>query len=96
MCVIAGFMNSAQVMAGSYSFGRGWELDVISMAAIGGASMTGGIGRPFGTLMGVLFLGIIINGMTVLDVSIYLQYVIRGMLFFIAVCIATLQAKRKA
>ena len=76
--VIAGIMNSGQVMAGSYSFGRGWELDVISAVVIGGASMAGGIGTIWGTLLGVLFIGVITNGMTLLNFDLYTQYVIRA------------------
>lgn len=96
MCVLGGFMNSAQVLAGSYSFGRGWEVDVISSVVIGGTSMLGGVGKTWGTLIGIIFLGVIINGMTILNIDIYRQYVIRGVLMAFAVLIATYQAKSKA
>lgn len=89
MCVLAGFMNSAQVYSGSYSFGRGWETDVISAVVIGGASMSGGIGKPWGTFIGIVFMGVIINGMTILDINTYMQYVIRAVLMFMAVLVAT-------
>ena len=89
MCVLAGLMNSAQVYSGSFSFGRGWEVDVISAVVIGGASMDGGIGKPWGTFVGIIFLGVIINGMTILDISTYMQYVIRAVLMFLAVLVAT-------
>ncbi len=96
MCVLAAFMHSAQVASGSYSFGRGWEVDVISAVVVGGTSMAGGIGKPWGTLMGVLFLGVVINGMTIHNVDIYAQYVIRGLIMAFAVLMATYQAKAKA
>lgn len=96
MCVLAAFMNSAQVASGSYSFGRGWEVDVISATVIGGTSMDGGIGKPWGTLMGILFLGVINNGMTILNVDTYLQYVIRAIIMAFAVLMSTYQAKAKA
>lgn len=96
MCVLAAFMHSAQVASGSYSFGKGWEVDVISSVVIGGTSMVGGIGKPWGTLMGVLFMGVVINAMTILDVDIYAQYVVRGLIMFFAVLMATFQAKAKA
>ena len=96
MCVLGGLMNSAQVLSGSYSFGRGWELDIISSVVIGGASMSGGIGKAWGTLMGIIFLGVMINGMTILNVSVYFQYAIRAALMFLAVMISTYQAKAKA
>ncbi|GFI09926.1 ribose import permease protein RbsC [Lachnospiraceae bacterium] len=96
MCVLAAFMNSAQVASGSYSFGRGWEVDVISATVIGGASMDGGIGKPWGTLMGILFLGVINNGMTILNVDTYMQYVVRAVIMAFAVLMSTYQAKAKA
>lgn len=96
MCVIAGMINSAQVMAGSFSFGRGWEVDVISAVVIGGTSMLGGIGKVWGTLIGIIFLGVIVNGMTILNLDIYAQYVVRAILMFFAVMVATYRAKAKA
>ena len=96
MCVIAGFINSAQVLSGSYSFGRGWEVDVISAVVIGGTSMAGGIGKMWGTMVGVIFLGVLINSMTILNVSNYAQFVVRAIFMSIAVLVATYQAKKKA
>ncbi len=96
MSVLAAFMHSAQVASGSYSFGKGWETDVISSVVIGGTSMAGGIGKPWGTLMGVLFMGVVVNAMTILNVDIYAQYVVRGCIMFFAVLMATFQAKAKA
>ena len=96
MCVVAGFINSAQVLSGSYSFGRGWEVDVISAVVIGGTSMAGGIGNMWGTMVGIIFLGVIINGMTILNVSVYAQYVVRAIFMSIAVLVATYRAKKKA
>lgn len=96
MCVLAAFMHSAQVASGSYSFGKGWEVDVISSVVIGGTSMAGGIGKPWGTLMGILFMGVVVNAMTILDVDIYAQYVVRGSIMAFAVLMATLQSKAKA
>ncbi len=96
MAVIAGIMTSGQVLAGSFSFGRGWETDVISSVVIGGAIMTGGIGTVKGTLLGVIFMGVISNGMTLLNFDIYTQYVVRGMIMFLAVLLSTYRARVKA
>jgi ribose/xylose/arabinose/galactoside ABC-type transport system permease subunit len=94
--VIAGFMTSGQVLAGSYSFGRGWELDVISAVIIGGTSFSGGVGTVGGTLLGILFMGVITNGMTLLNFDLYTQYVIRAIIMFLAVLISSYRAKVKA
>lgn len=82
---ISGILISSLILSGSASAARGWELDVISAVIIGGTSLFGGKGRIWGTLVGVLFLGIIVNGMTLLNVSEYWQYVVRGGLILGAV-----------
>jgi ribose/xylose/arabinose/galactoside ABC-type transport system permease subunit len=94
--VIAGFMTSGQVLAASYSFGRGWELDVISAVIIGGTSFSGGVGTVWGTLLGILFMGVITNGMTLLNFDIYTQYVVRAVIMFLAVLISSYRAQAKA
>ncbi len=82
---IAGILIASQILSGSATAARGWELDVISAVIIGGTSLFGGKGSIRGTLIGVLFLGVIVNGMTLLNVSEYWQYVVRGMLIISAV-----------
>ncbi len=82
---IAGVLIASQILSGSASAARGWELDVISAVIIGGTSLFGGKGAVRGTLIGVLFLGVIVNGMTLLNVSEYWQLVVRGMLIIAAV-----------
>ena len=61
---------------------RGWETQIISSVVIGGTSMLGGIGTIWGTLIGVLFTGVITNAMTLLNVNEFMQYVINGALMF--------------
>ena len=58
--------------------------------------MAGGIGKPWGTLMGILFMGVVVNAMTILDVDIYAQYVVRGAIMIFAVLMDSLQSKAKA
>ncbi len=95
MCVVGGMMNSAQVRSATFGFGRGWETQIISSVVIGGTSMLGGIGTIWGTLIGVLFTGVISNGMTLLNVNEYLQYVINGGLMFFAVMFNTYMTKKR-
>ena len=92
---ISGILISSMVMSGSSTFGKGWEMTAISSVIIGGASLMGGIGRASRTMVGLIFLGIIINGMTLLGVDEYAQYVVRGLLILVAVLINTIQTQRK-
>ncbi|RPI87677.1 MAG: ABC transporter permease [Chloroflexi bacterium] len=96
LAVVSGLMTSGQVMSGTYSFGKGWEMDVISMAIIGGTSFTGGVGTIWGTFLGVIFIGVIANGMTLLNFDIYTQNVVRALVMFLAVLISSYRAKAKA
>jgi ribose/xylose/arabinose/galactoside ABC-type transport system permease subunit len=70
-------------------------LDVISAVIIGGTSLMGGSGRIWGTLIGVVFLGVLVNGMTLLNISEYWQHVVRGALILAAVLINIRPAERK-
>ncbi len=96
LAVISGFMTSGQVMSGSYSFGNGWELDVIAAVIIGGTSFNGGIGTVWGTLLGIVFMGVITNGMTLLNFDVYVQYIVRAVIMALAVLISSYRAKVKA
>ncbi len=96
LAVISGFMTSGQVMAGTYSFGKGWELDVIAAVVVGGTSFTGGIGTVWGTLVGVIFMGVMTNGMTLLNFDIYVQYIVKAIIVFLAVLLSSYRAQVKA
>lgn len=91
---IAGVLVSSQVMSGSFSFGQGWEMTVISAVIIGGASLSGGKGKITGTLLGLAFLGVIQNAMTLIGVDNYIQYIVEGGLVLIAVLFNTVQGRK--
>ena len=78
---VAGLIRMSRA-SGAYPFsaGIGLELDVIAAVLIGGASPSGGRGTMAGSLIGVLLVGVLRNGLTMLDVSIYWQMVAVGML----------------
>ena len=85
LAALAGIMQSAEIMSGTATTAKGWELDVIAAVIIGGTSLVGGEGRIRGTLIGVIFLGILVNGMTLMNISEYWQHVVRGLLILGAV-----------
>lgn len=92
---IAGILLSSQVMSGSFSFGKGWEMTAISAVIIGGASLSGGSGKIWGTFLGLIFLGVISNAMTLNGVDDYVQYIVQGVLIIGAVLINCIQSRRK-
>lgn len=94
LAAVAGIILSAQVMSGSSTFGRGYELDVIAAVIIGGVSLFGGIGKVRGTLVGIVFLGVVNNGMTLFGVGDFEKYVVRGMIILIAVMMNTVNLDR--
>ena len=95
VAAFAGIIQSSQIQSGSAGTALGWELDVISAVIIGGASLAGGSGRIWGTLVGLIFLGVLVNGMTLLNISEYWQSVVRGALILAAVTIHFGPGRRK-
>lgn len=91
---ISGLVLSSRLMAGSPEIGIGWELDIVAAVIIGGTNMFGGEGKLTGTLLGVLFIGVLTNGMILLDITPYMQQVVRGLVILIAVVLNSLQEKR--
>ncbi|HIU34156.1 MAG TPA: ABC transporter permease [Candidatus Pullichristensenella excrementigallinarum] len=96
LAAVAGILHSGQVNSASHTYGKGWEADAIIAAVIGGTSMAGGVGKIWGTFCGILFLGVVTNGMTILNLSVYMQYVVQAFLLFIAVLISTYRVAAKS
>lgn len=83
---IAGIVLAARTNSGQPAVGTGFETDAIAAAVIGGTSMTGGIGTIPGTLIGILIIGTLNNGLNLLNVSSYYQQIIKGIIILGAVC----------
>lgn len=96
LAVISGFMTAGQVMAGTFTFGKGWETDVISATVVGGTSFNGGVGKVWGTLVGVIFMGVISNGMTLLNIDVHTQYIVKAIIMFLAILLNSYRAQIKA
>jgi ribose/xylose/arabinose/galactoside ABC-type transport system permease subunit len=86
--ILLGRVGSAQPNAGF-----GMELDTIAAVLIGGASVSGGAGGVIGTITGVFMLGFISNGLNLLGVSGFYQFVIKGLIILLAVLVDTLQRR---
>ncbi|KQZ62193.1 hypothetical protein ASD54_22460 [Rhizobium sp. Root149] len=82
---IAGFILIARIGAAEPIGGQGFELQAIGSAVIGGASLFGGVGNPFGSLIGAITLGALQNGLTLMNVPSFWQYVASGCVVILAV-----------
>jgi len=95
LAVISAIVVASQIQAGNPTVGTSWEFTVISACVIGGVSLMGGKGRIWGTFVGVMFLEIILNGMTLMNVDEYWQYVARAVLILGSVLIYQSQEMRQ-
>lgn len=84
-CGIAGMLMVGRLNAGNPNAGVNYDVDSIAATIVGGTSMAGGEGTILGTLLGSLLLGVIKNGLVLLNVSMYWQTVVSGAII-IAVC----------
>jgi ribose/xylose/arabinose/galactoside ABC-type transport system permease subunit len=85
LCGLAGLLQGARTMAATAQLAEGLELDVIAAVVVGGTPLTGGIGRIRGTILGVLIIAILSNGMNMTGVDPYLQNIIKGLVLIVAV-----------
>jgi ribose/xylose/arabinose/galactoside ABC-type transport system permease subunit len=90
---LASLILLSRVASAQPNAGVGMELDSIAAVLIGGASVSGGYGTVLGTLVGVFLLGFINNGLNLLGVSGYYQYVFKGGIILMAVLVETLQRR---
>lgn len=93
LCGVAGLLLTAKVRSGDPTCANGWEMDTIAGAIIGGTNMMGGEGKLGGTIIGLLFVGILSNGMILLGVNAYMQSVIKGLVIFLAVILNSIQKR---
>jgi len=82
---LAGLLQGARVMAATAQLGIGLELDVIASVVVGGTPLTGGVGSIQGTILGVLIITVLSNGMNMMSVDPYLQSIVKGVVLVAAV-----------
>jgi ribose transport system permease protein len=94
LCVaLAGLINSSQLGSASPNTALGLELSVITAIVLGGTSLTGGRGTIQGTVIGLLVISVLNNGMTIMNVDPFYQDVARGVLLILAVGFDRLSAR---
>lgn len=92
---IAALLTTSQTGTADPNVGIGYELDAIAAVIIGGAQLSGGAGTVLGSLLGMLLIGMIRNGLVIIGVSIYLLIVVSGLIVVAAVAVNLLVDRRR-
>ena len=92
---IAALLATSQTGTADPNVGTGYELDAIAAVIIGGAQLTGGSGTIFGSVLGMLLIGMIRNGLVIIGVSIYVLIVVSGLIVIAAVAVNLLVDRRR-
>ena len=85
MAGLAGVLLAARATAGIANTGTGYELNAIAAAVIGGISLMGGRGSLIGTMFGFLIIGVLDNGLNIINVSPIYQLIVKGLIIIGAV-----------
>ena len=95
LAAVAGLIVTARLDAADPKAGLGYELDSIAAVVIGGTSLSGGRGSIPGTVIGCLIIGVLNNGLFLLDVSPFWQQVVKGFVILAAVAADKLGARKE-
>lgn len=93
---IVGIILVSRLSSGQPQGGTGWEFKAVIAVVMGGVSLTGGKGKPIGVALGAVFVGILENGMTLLNISSYYQQVVQGIVLVVAIGFDVYKSKRQA
>ncbi len=91
---IAGIVILSRTNSATSNVGEGFELEILTACVLGGISVTGGVGRISNVVAGVLILGVLSNGMVLLNVTEFTQMVIKGTVLLIAVAFDCMQHRK--
>jgi len=94
LAAVSGIILSSRLYSAQTNAGESYELDAIAAVVLGGASLSGGVGTMFGTLIGALIIGVMNNGMNMLSVPYFYQLIVKGIVILLAVWL-DVRAKQK-
>jgi ribose transport system permease protein len=95
MSAISGIVLASRMFSGQPTAGQGAEMDAIAAVVLGGTSMSGGIGKIGGTVIGALIIGVLNNGLNLLNINSFWQYIVKGVVILIAVYVDFIKKTRK-
>jgi ribose transport system permease protein len=90
---LSGIILASRMSSGQPIAGQGFELDAIAAIVLGGTSLAGGKGKLSGTIIGALVIGVLNNGLNLIQVSFYYQLIIKGLVIVSAVYLDTVSGK---
>jgi ribose transport system permease protein len=92
---MAGVITAARLWSAQPNVAAGLELDAIAAPVLGGTSLFGGVGGVGGTIVGAFIMGVLNNGLNLLEVTSYYQKIIKGIAFVLAVVLDVYTKKRR-
>lgn len=95
MAGLAGVVLASRMYSGQPTAGNGAEMDAIAAVVVGGTSMAGGAGKIGGTIIGALIIGFLNNGLNLLNVNSFWQYVVKGIVILLAVFVDFIRNRNK-
>ena len=95
LAAVGGILVTSRLDAAQPNAGTGYELDSIAAVVIGGTSLSGGRGSVLGTVLGAIIIGVLNNGLVLLNVSPFWQQVVKGLVILVAVMIDKANAKNE-
>lgn len=96
LSTFAGIVLMARVNSGQPRGGTGYEMDIITAVVLGGVSIMGGSGRLTGVIAGVMIMGVLSNGMILLNIDEYVQWVVKGAVLLTAVGLDQITSKKSS
>jgi ribose transport system permease protein len=93
---LAGIVLASRLSSGHPMAGDGMEMDAIAATVLGGTNIFGGIGNVWGTIIGAFILVVISNGLNLMNVSPYVQFIMKGAILAFAVAINSMKGFQKS